>query len=126
MTPTEKIEIAITNFIKGGDKSDVMLLEKVLHPNFQNIQDGFFKEKGVFVFSKEQYINLVKIKKFGGNYRSINFVSAEQMGNMAIAKVILESQYLKFFSTIICVFQNNQWLIINNVPKIEVKQTTNS
>jgi hypothetical protein len=65
---------------------------------------------------------LERIKKFGGNPRIIDFVSIEQMGNIAIAKVILESQYLKFFSTITCVCENEQWQIINNTPKGEVKK----
>jgi hypothetical protein len=117
----EKIKSAIENFIKGGDNNDVMLLEKTLHPSFQNIQDGFFDQKGIYIFNKEDYIDLVKTKKFGGNPRSIDFVSIEQMGNIGIAKVALESQYLKFFSMITCVCKNSQWQIIHNTPKIEVK-----
>lgn len=117
----KKIKSAIENFISGGDNNDVLLLEKIVHPNFQNIQDGFFDQKGIFVFNKENYIDLVRTKKFGGSLRNIDFVSIEQMGNIAIAKVILESQYLKFFSMIICVCENEQWQIINNTPKIEIK-----
>jgi Putative lumazine-binding len=116
------IKAAIESFIQGGDNTDTELLEKVIHPNFQNIQDGFFEDKGIFVFSKEQYIELVRIKKFGGKPRSIDFVSIEQMGNIAIVKVILESQFLKFVSIITCVCENNQWQIINNTPKVELKQ----
>jgi hypothetical protein len=53
MPTTEKIEQAITNFVKGGDNNDIVLLQKVVHSNFQNIQDGFFEEKGIFIFSKK-------------------------------------------------------------------------
>lgn len=122
----EQIKAAIELFVKGGDHNNAKLLESVLHPNFQNIQNGFFEKKGIFVFSKEQYIDLVSTKKFGGNPRSIDYVSIEQMGDIAIAKVALESQYLKFLSVIICVRNHGQWQIINNTPKIEVKKTTDN
>lgn len=118
----EQIKTAIELFVKGGDNNNTQLLESVLHPSFQNIQNGFFEKKGIFVFSKEQYIDLVGTKKFGGSPRSINYVSVEQTDNIAIAKVVLESRYLKFLSVIICVRNNKQWQIINNTPKIEVKK----
>lgn len=120
----EQIKAAIESFVKGGDNNDIKLLDSVLHPSFQNIQNGFFENEGIFVFSKEQYIELVNTKKFGGSARSIDYVSIEQMvDNIAIAKVVLESQYLKFLSLIICVRNNEQWQIINNTPKIEIKKT---
>lgn len=118
----EQIKKAIESFVKGGDSNDVDLLDKILHPKFQNIQDGYFAEKGIYTFSKTEYIELVTNKTFGGAPRTIYFETIEELGNIAIAKVRLESQYLKFFSLIICVYENKQWLIINNTPKIEVKE----
>lgn len=114
------IKKIIELFIQGGDNSDVDLLEKVLHPKFQNIQDGFFTEKGIFVISKPEYIELIRNKTFGGKPRTIKFISVEQAGNMAIAKVELLSPSLKFISTIICVCENEEWQVINNTPAIEV------
>jgi hypothetical protein len=67
----EQIKNVIETFIKGGDNNDVNSLEKVLHPMYQNIQDGFFDEKGIFTFSKQDYIELVKSKIFGGSPRSL-------------------------------------------------------
>ncbi len=117
----EQIKTAIEAFVIGGDKNDVTLLENILHTNFQNIQDGYFAEKGIYVFSKSEYIELVGNKTFGGNARSIHIVSLEKLDNIAIAKVELESQYLKFVSTITCVCNDDKWQVINNIPKIEVK-----
>lgn len=82
----EKIKAAVESFVKAGDNNDADLLDAILHPHFQNVQDGFFAEKGIYVFSKDQYIDLVKSKKFGGSARSINFVSVEQLGNIASKK----------------------------------------
>lgn len=116
----EQIKKIIENFVKGGDNNDITLLDKILHPNYQNIQDGHFEQTGIFVFSKEQYIDLVRAKKFGGHPRAIKYEEFTEMGNIAIARVILESEYLKFNSTIVCVFENGQWQIISNIPKIEI------
>jgi hypothetical protein len=114
----EQIKSVVKAFVAGGDNHDISLLETTL-----NIQNGFFGEEGIFIFSKEQYIELVRSKKFGGSPRSIDFVSVENEDNIANVKVVLESQHLRFFSTIICVFENAKWQVISNIPKVEVKKT---
>jgi len=117
----ELIKKAIEDFVRGGDNNDAVLLEKVLHPKFQNIQDGYFAEKGIYVFSKEQYIELVRNKTFGGSPRTIRYERIEQVGNIAFAKVELESVYLKFTSAITCICVDGIWQVISNTPKIEPK-----
>ncbi len=117
----EKIKEAVKNFLKGGDNRDAELLEKTLHKNFQNIQDGFFDKKGIYVFSKSEYIDLVINKTFGGSKRSVEFISVEELGNISIVKVALESEFLKFSSSIVCVFENETWKVISNIPKIDTK-----
>lgn len=119
----EHIKKAIEAFVKGGDTNDSNLLDKVVHPQFQNIQDGFFEEKGIYIFSKSEYLELVAKKTFGGSPRAIRYESVEQSGNIAIVKVELESEYLLFSSTIICVRVEDKWEVINNIPIVEVKQT---
>lgn len=119
----EHIKNTIQSFIKGGDNTDINLLEKVIHPNFQNIQDGFFTEKGIYIFNKEEYIELVRNKTFGGKPRTIVYDTVEQMGNIAIAKVVLESEYVIFNSTIICVCDGENWQVINNTPSVVLKAT---
>lgn len=116
-----QVKTAIEVFVKAGDNSDITTLEDILHSNFQNIQDGFFNENGIFVFSKSDYIELIRTKKFGGSSRSITYNSLEQTGNIATVQVKLESQYLIFHSLIVCVQDQGQWKIINNIPTIDVK-----
>jgi len=72
MERRNEIIIAVESFIRGGDNRDVHLLEQIMHEKFQNIQDGFFDEKGIFVMSKREYISLIETKKFGGIPRTIN------------------------------------------------------
>lgn len=117
----EQAEKAIEAFVKAGDNRDVAALESILHPGFQNIQDGFFDEKGIYVFSKSDYIELIRTKRFGGSPRSLIINSIEQSDNMAIAQATMESEYLIFHSLIICIRDNGDWKIINNTPTIKVK-----
>ncbi|UEQ76916.1 nuclear transport factor 2 family protein [Chryseobacterium arthrosphaerae] len=117
----EKIKQAIETFIKGGDNSDAELLEHILHPNYQNIQDGFFDQTGIFVISKEEYISLVRDKIFGGKPREIIYQSIEKKNNIAYAQVSLESSVLRFSSLITCVQNHGRWQIITNIPSIENK-----
>jgi len=117
----EQAEKAIEAFVKAGDNRDVAALHSILHPGFQNIQDGFFDERGIFVFSKSDYIELILTKQFGGSPRSWVINNIKQSDNMAIAQVTLESPFLIFHSLIICIRDNGYWKIINNTPNIKVK-----
>jgi hypothetical protein len=117
----EEIRQAIEKFIKGGDTHDPDLLEQVLHQNYQNIQDGFFDQPGIFVFSKEEYIQLVRDKVFGGKPRTVIYRSLEQKNNIAYAQVSLESPILRFSSLITCVLEQKKWQVIGNIPTIEQK-----
>jgi hypothetical protein len=118
----EEAMIAIEEFVRAGDNRDIRALENILHANFQNIQDGFFDKDGVFVFSKTDYIELIRTKKFGGSPRIIDYHSIKQIGNIITVQVKLESQFLIFQSLIVCVYIDGQCQIINNIPTIEVKQ----
>lgn len=117
----EKITQTIEKFIEGGDNSDLALLEEILHKDYQNIQDGFFDKPGVFIIPKQEYINLVRDKIFGGKPRKINYHSIEQKNNIAYAQVSLESSALRFSSLITCVQEKGKWQIITNIPSIETK-----
>lgn len=117
----EQIRQTIEKFIKAGDTSDTGLLEEVLHPGYQNIQDGFFDEPGIFIIPKDQYIQLVRDHVFGGKPRTIVYHSLEQKNNIAYAQVSLESPVLRFSSLITCVRENGEWKVITNIPSIEPK-----
>lgn len=117
----EKIKQAIEKFIKGGDNSDPLLLEEVLHKDYQNIQDGFFDKQGIFIIPKQEYIGLVRDRIFGGKPRTITYHSIEQKNNIAYAQVSLESSALLFSSFITCVRENGIWQVITNIPSIETK-----
>ncbi len=117
----QQIQQAIEKFIKGGDNSDTAILEEILHKDYQNIQDGFFDQPGIFVISKNEYIRLVREKIFGGKPRKITYHFLEHNNNIAYAKVSLESSVLRFSSLITCVQENGKWQVMTNMPSIESK-----
>lgn len=117
----EAVKNTIREFLKGGDTNDTALLEKVLHADYQNVQDGFFGEPGIFTFSKTEYKHLVETKRFGGSPRTIDFASVEVLGNLATAKVHLESAVLRFISYIVVVHDGGRWQVRNNFPSIVPK-----
>ena len=98
MNIQEQVEGTVADFIRAGDTNDIALLDRVLHKNFQNVQDGFFEEEGVIVFSKEEYKKLVETRRFGGVPRALNVKRVNVKGNMAHVHVQLESEFLMFDS----------------------------
>ena len=119
MTTIEQVKEAVARFVRAGDTNDVTLLDQVLHTHFQNVQDGFFDKKGIFVFSKEDYKNLVKTNRFGGTERSIEFKAVDILGRIAHVKVRLESTALIFHSTLLLTLEDERWTVIHNIPTIE-------
>lgn len=122
MNQINQIKEAVAAFAKAGDTNDVQLLEQVLHPNYQNVQDGFFAEPGLYQISKADYKKLVGDKTFGGVPRSIDFQSIDEYGNhMAVVNATLESKELLFHSVIVVVKEKDDWQVLYNLPKIAVK-----
>ncbi len=121
MTTQEQVKKTVGDFVRAGDTNDITLLDRVLHTHFQNVQDGFFEENGVFIFSKEDYKTLVKTKRFGGAARKIEFGQIDISGRIAQVKVRLESDFLVFNSILLLGYVDDRWTIIHNIPKIEKK-----
>lgn len=53
--------------------------------------------------------------------RNIDFISLDDLGNLVVAKVLLESSQLKFTSYIVVAFDGTSWLVIKNIPRVVVK-----
>tara|TARA_R110002020_G_scaffold174704_1_gene366197 strand:- start:15971 stop:16342 length:372 start_codon:yes stop_codon:yes gene_type:complete len=121
MKRTVEIKEAVIAFIKAGDTNDVQLLGEVLHQDYQNVQDGFFGEQGLFRFSKSDYMERVGKKIFGGVPRTIIFRSIELYGaQMAVVNATLARKDLLFRSVIVVVKDIGDWKILYNLPRIEV------
>lgn len=121
MTTTEQVQKVVADFIKAGDTNDGTLLEQVLHARYQNVQDGFFEKEGIYVFSKDEYKQLVESKRFGGSNRTITYKTVNVYGNLAQAEVQLENTALIFNSTIVLCHEGGGWKVIHNIPRIQKK-----
>lgn len=122
MNQTIQIEQTVKDFIGAGDRNNIQLLDKILHKDYQNVQDGFFDKSGLYRFSKDEYKRLVGEKTFGGVHRTIKIHSIEEYGNhLAVVNTTLESEALLFNSVIVVVKEGTDWQVLNNFPKIVKK-----
>ncbi len=111
----------VTKFIKGGDTSDIGLLDDVLHEKFTNTQHGFFQQKGIFVMDKTKYLSLIEAGTFGGTPREIHIVFIETTETVAFVKANLKSEYLSFTSFISLIKDTDDvWKVIGNLPHITI------
>ena len=122
MTEREKIELAITNFVKGGDNSDLDLLKSVLHPDFRVTNNGFMGSSGITVIDKEKYLSNIEEGIFGGLPRKMKIESIDYFKTIAHVKLTLESSENNFISYNSLVLDtDNQWKLINNLAIVEPK-----
>lgn len=122
MTNREQIELVITAFVKGGDNSDVNLLEVVLHDDFRVTSSGFMGKPGVTIIDKKKYISNIKAGIFGGLPRKMKIETIEDFGTIANVTLRLESSenhFVSFNSLVLDV--DNRWKLISNLAVVEAK-----
>ena len=123
MTTTEKIEQAITNFVKGGDNSDLDLLDKVLHYDFSVTNNGFMGTPGITIISKQKYLSNIKEGVFGGLPRIMSIENIDHSQTIAMVKLRMESSENYFVSYNSLVLDtDNEWKLINNLAVVEAKK----
>jgi hypothetical protein len=123
MTKTEKINQAITHFVKGGDNCDVQLLDKVLHPDFRVTNNGFMGTPGVTIIDKQKYLSNIKEGVFGGLPRKMIVESIDESDAIAMVKLRLESAENYFVSYNSLVLDtDDEWKLINNLAVVEQKK----
>ncbi|MFZ1705858.1 MAG: nuclear transport factor 2 family protein [Saprospiraceae bacterium] len=123
MTTTEKIKQAITDFVKGGDNSDIDMLDNVLHNEFRITNNGFMGTKGVTIIDKQKYLANIKDGIFGGLPRIMKIENIDENETIATVKLRLESAKNHFISYNSLVLDiDNKWKIINNLAVVEAKK----
>lgn len=123
MKTIEKIEQAITNFVKGGDNSDTIMLDNVLHKDFRVTNNGFMGTPGVTIIDKQKYLSNIKNGIFGGLARKMIIESIDYSETIAMVKLRLESSENYFVSYNSLVLEmDNEWKLINNLAVVEVKK----
>lgn len=123
MNDIERIKEAITDFVKGGDTSDIELLNKVLHKDFRVTNNGFMETVGVTILDKNDYLNNIKSGVFGGIPRKMTIEEIDQSGIIASVKLRIESLENNFISYNSMVLDmDNEWKIINNLAVVTAKK----
>lgn len=122
MDNATKIKQTIIDFVKAGDKSDVQLLDKILHDNFRVTNNGFMGTSGVTVINKKEYLEKIELGIFGGLPRKMKIESIDQSGIIASVKLRIESSENNFISYNSLVLDTDgNWKIINNLAVVKAK-----
>jgi len=127
MTKTEKITQAITNFVTGGDNSDIPLLDKVLHKDFRVTNNGFMGTPGITIIDKQKYLSNIKNGVFGGLPRKMIIESIDDNETIAMVKLRLESSenyFVSFNSLVLDI--DNEWKIVNNLAVVAPKNSAST
>lgn len=122
MSEIERITQCITDFVKGGDNSDVELLDSVLHEDFRVTNNGFIGTSGVIIFDKEEYLEHVRNGEFGGIPREMEILEIDQTEIIVMVKLSIESFENDFISYNSLILDNeDNWKIINNLAIVKAK-----
>ena len=123
MNESDKIKKTIIDFVKGGDNSDIELLDKVLHKEFRVTNNGFMGTSGITIIDKKQYLDKIKDGIFGGIPRKMKIEELDQCGIIASVKLRIESSENHFISYNSLVLDtDNEWRIINNLAVVNAKK----
>ena len=119
----DRIKQTIIDFVKGGDNSDIALLDKVLHEDFRVTNNEFMGTSGVTIIDKKEYLNKIKSRVFGGLPRQMKIEQLDQSGKIASVKLRIESSENDFISYNSLVLDtDNEWKIINNLAIVTSKK----
>lgn len=122
MSEIDKIKQTIIDFVKGGDTSDIDLLNKVLHKEFRVTNNGFMGTPGITIIDKNDYLDKIKRGVFGGLPRKMNIEEIDQNGIIASVKLRIESSENDFISyNSLILDTDNEWKIINNLAVVKAK-----
>lgn len=123
MIDLEKIEAAVTHFVKGGDNQDLELLDSVLHTDFRITNDGFMGSIGITIIDKTDYLRKIESGEFGGLPRQMKILQIDQHGSIASVKLQIESAENDFISyNSLVLDHDNEWKIINNLAVVTSKK----
>ncbi|WP_417236940.1 nuclear transport factor 2 family protein [Bizionia paragorgiae] len=123
MDEKERIKQVISDFVKGGDNSDVALLNKVLHKDFRVTNNGFMGTFGVKIIDKNEYLKNIESGVFGGLPRKMKIEELDLCGIIASVKLRIESSENDFISyNSIVLDTDNEWKILNNLAVVNPKK----
>ena len=123
MNSEDKIRKVVSDFVRGGDTSDVGLLDQVLHADFRVTNNGYMGGSGVTIIDKKTYLKNIQSGIFGGLPRTMQIEQVDEEGTIASVKLRLESEENSFVSYNCLVLDaDQQWKMIHNLAVVKSKK----
>jgi hypothetical protein len=112
-----EIKKVIELFVKAGDSRNTDQLDTALHDHFRVVANQLMGSSAINVITKNQYLDLMREGKLGGDKRILDIQSVEIIGKNASAKVKLTGKALTFES-FYHLIQNSEdhWQLLEDLP----------
>ena len=117
----QKIEAMIRQYTAAVDAQNVPEAEKFMDNYFRVVLTNFNNSGVTTILSREQYTDMMRAGKVGGNKRQLTFLLADIHQPVAIVKVKLEGEKNVFTNYFSLVKTNDLWLIAQDIPQIQNK-----
>ena len=113
----EKITAVINGFSAAGDINNVKKLNVFLDDNYRVVMNRLFGSKTVSVMSKEEYLEKIETKVFGGDTRVVTVEKIMVNGSTAVAKVIFKGEKATFHSLMTLLKdESGSWKLASDIP----------
>ncbi len=113
-----KIEQNIRSLVMAADARDTNQVSALLANDFRVVLHDFPEEGKTTVLDKSTYLQMMREGKIGGESRKVTIESIQESGNIASAKVILESEEKYFHSHYQLVRYGDVWMFMHDMPKL--------
>jgi Putative lumazine-binding len=115
-TDNKQVVEAVQQYISAGDLRNVESLDSILHPQFRVVANQLLGGSDVSIITKDQYLQLVRAGKLGGDNRTVEITSVEIIHNNAAVTAKLTGGTLSFESLYHLIRTNNTWQMVEDLP----------
>jgi Putative lumazine-binding len=115
------VEAAAMQFLTGADKSDVAVLDAVLHAQYRLLLNRVFGD-AVTIMDKPTYLKMITDKKIGGTPRDSKIIATTVAGNVATVEVTSSSAKAEFHSFLNFIKEpDGKWRLVSDTPNVKFK-----
>ena len=115
-TDNKQVIEAVQQYISAGDLRNAESLDSILHPQFRVVANQLLGSSEVSIITKDQYLQLVRAGKLGGDNRTVEITSVQIIHNNAAVTVKLKGRVLSFESLYHLSKINNTWQMVEDLP----------
>lgn len=115
----KSVKETISAFAKAADENNSIKLANYLDPNYRIAMNQLFGSIEVSIVDREFYLSKIESKEWGGDNRTIKFVSVDVNGKNAYAKVEMKGAKMTMISYYILVQdKSGKWKLIFDAPTL--------